>query len=341
MKPWNDLTETGQSRRLRQLAINVLTQYDVAVKGVRLLEVATNTLFRVECDDGSKLAMRVCTPGEHSLHDAEVELAWLAVLNEQTDLPVPQPVANRAGQLISFGQAAGVPEERRCVLFDWVPGVPIEDVLAPPVYEQLGQVMARMHEFSVRFFAQPDAWPAEKRPMRWDKIFYYPDEPIVLYDGGYAQYFPKERLDLIEQTIAAVEPVLSALYRQPNGAMIIHGDLHLWNTHYFRGQIFMLDFEDLMWGYPIQDIAITLWYGRERDDYPDLRAAFKTGYSSVRPWPATNDGADDATAEAQIEALCIARTLMFINYAAHALDEPAEYIERQCAKLKEYLNSTS
>lgn len=332
MKPWSQLTEAGRSRRLRQLAVGVLTQYNLAVKQVRLLEVATNTLFRVDSADGGKYALRVCSPGEHSLHDAEVELAWLAVLNEQTDLPVPSPIANSTGSMISYGSAEGVPEERRCVLFDWVPGAPIADRLSPTVYAQLGQIMAQMHEFSAAYFAQPSVWPEEQRPMRWDKVFYYPDEPVVLYESDFSHFFPSERIHLIERAIAAVEPTLTDLYRKPAEAMIIHGDLHIWNTHYWRGEVFMLDFEDLMWGYPIQDVAITLWYCRDREDYPDLRAAFKSGYSSVRPWPGS---------EAQIEALNIARTLMFINYAAHIMDdktEAEEYMERQCAKLEDYLN---
>lgn len=339
MKEWSQLTEVGQSRRLRQLALGVLEQYDLAIKQVRLLEVATNTLFRVDCQDGTRYALRVCSPGEHSLHDAQVELAWLAVLNEQTDLPVPRPITNAAGEYLSYGKATGVPEERRCVLFDWVPGRPIEDVLSPQIYEKLGVAMAQMHEFSAGFFKQPDAWNEEMRPMPWNTLFYYPEEPVVLYDADYKKLFPKERLVLIEEAMAAVEPLLQTLYQRPDDAMIIHGDLHIWNAHYAQGQIHMLDFEDLMWGYPIQDVAITLWYCREREDYADLRASFKSGYSSVRSWPSTIEisSSTKINSDEQIEALAIARTIMFINYAAHLLDEPEEYIERQCAKLTNYL----
>lgn len=336
MKTWSQLTETGRARRLRKLALNALAHYKLDIKKVQLLEVATNTLFKVTCHNGTHYALRVCTPDEHSNHDAEVEIAWLNVLNQQTDLPVPVPIANKAGNFLTFASSEGVPEERRCVLFEWVAGRPIDENLTPEIYQKLGATMAQMHDFAATFFHQPNAWPKAMRPMRWDTVFYYPDEPVIIHADEYAHLFPQTRRDLITQAITCVEPVLKNLYASPNDAIIIHGDLHMWNVHHAKGQLHLLDFEDLMWGYPIQDVAITLWYGREREDYAELRKAFKTGYSSVRAWPAP----DEETAEKQVEALAIARTIMFINYAARVLnDEPEEYIHRQCAKLEAYLNS--
>ncbi|MEM7125760.1 MAG: phosphotransferase [Chloroflexota bacterium] len=332
MKAWSELSAQGRTRRLRNLAIQALTQYDLPVNKVRLIEVATNTLFRVDCTDGKKYALRVCTPGEHSFHDAQVEMRWLEVLNEKTTLPVPKAVANRDGKLITYCQIDSVPEERRCVLFEWIPGKAIAERLSPEIYHKLGILMAQMHRFAAGYFdsgaSALDSWPEDMRPMRWDKVFYYPEEPIVLYEDTYQKYFTKERLTLIEAAQADVEPYLASLYQKPSEAMIIHGDLHFWNVHVWRGQLFPLDFEDLMWGYPIQDVAITLWYGQEREDYGDLRAAFQAGYSDIRPWPGMGE---------EIDGLILARTLMFINYAAHVLTEPEEYIERQCEKLKQWL----
>jgi Ser/Thr protein kinase RdoA (MazF antagonist) len=39
-----------------------------------------------------------------------------------------------------------------------------------------------------------------------------------------------------------------------------------------------MDFEDVMLGYPVQDVAITLYYGQQREQYPELRDAFFEGY---------------------------------------------------------------
>ena len=67
MKNWNDLTEQGQVRRLRKLALLALEKYDVDVASLRLIAVHTNTLFRVNSQDGKKYALRISTPGEHTL----------------------------------------------------------------------------------------------------------------------------------------------------------------------------------------------------------------------------------------------------------------------------------
>ena len=83
-----------------------------------------------------------------------------------------------------------------------------------------------------------------------------------------------------------------------------------------------------MWGYPIQDIAITLGYGDDREDYPALRAAFREGYSSIRQWPGDN---------ATIAALDAARTVRFVNYVAHSMKEPEPHIDRLCNALSRYL----
>jgi hypothetical protein len=44
------------------------------------------------------------------------ELAWLLALGRDTDLAVPQPVANRFGDPIKVAAARGVRESRTCVL---------------------------------------------------------------------------------------------------------------------------------------------------------------------------------------------------------------------------------
>ena len=327
MKNWNDLTEQGQVRRLRKLAGLALEKYDVDVASLRLIAAHTNTLFRVNGHDGQKYALRISTPGEHTLRDNQIELKWLDILSKQTNLPVPTPIHNRAGELITQMTMDGVEGERRCTLFEWVPGKPLADYLSPKTYRQFGELMARMHQFSETFFANT-AWPEHLRPMKWDRVFYYPDEPNVLFDENYRNFFSAARLDLIQQVIEKVEPILAGLYTAQETPMIIHGDLHMWNVHYHRGNLYLIDFEDVMWGYPIQDIAITLGYGDDREDYLALRAAFREGYSSIRQWPG-----NDAT----IAALDAARTVMFVNYVAHSMKKPEPHIDRLCNALSRYL----
>ena len=50
-----------------------------------------------------------------------------------------------------------------------------------------------------------------------------------------------------------------------------------------KGAVF--DFEDMVCGWPVQDIGTALYYLWSRDDFYQMWDAFRTGYSTVVPWP--------------------------------------------------------
>ena len=58
-------------------------------------------------------------------------MTWLQALNAGTDVPVPKPVLNKNGRPITTTQIEGVPGVRHGVLFDWIPGRPLEERLSP------------------------------------------------------------------------------------------------------------------------------------------------------------------------------------------------------------------
>ena len=327
MTPFDQLTPRGQARRLRQLALKTLEAYSLAVRRMRLLIVDTNTLFRVEAEDGRKYALRICRPGEHTLTEIEAEMTWLQALNAGTDVPVPKPVLNKNGRPITTTQIEGVPGVRHGVLFDWIPGRPLEERLSPKTYYQLGQIAAQLHTFA-ESYTSPDNF----HPMTWNRIFYYGAEPVVIFEEANQHFFSAEQMSIIKQVRTYAEAELERLFAQPQSPIILHGDMHMWNVHVYRGKLFVLDFEDTMWGYPVQDVAITLMYGRFRDDYPSLRAAYHEGYSSLRPWPVQHPH--------QIATLIAARTVMFINYVTHKMPGDApDYIKGACERLQTYLES--
>ena len=72
-------------------------------------------------------------------------------------------------------------------------------------------------------------------------------------------------------------------------------------------QLRLLDFEDVMFGDPVLDVAITLYYGRERPDHAALSEAYESGYRSVREWPVRDTR--------QMDLLVAARAVMLLNHA--------------------------
>ena len=99
---------------------------------------------------------------------------------------------------------------------------------------------------------------------------------------------PPSRLAVFRRAAERVEAALACL-RATGPMRLLHGDLHVWNVLVHRGQLAAIDFEDLMWGWPIQDIATALYYLHHRPDFPGV-VAVPPGYERVSPWPETEPG---------------------------------------------------
>ena len=290
---------------------------------VRYLATESTTMFRVDARDGQKYVIRLYSELDSSLAENQTEMFWLSALARDTDLRVTQPVARRDGEYLTFVSVTGVPGEKRCALYRWVPGVQLEAYVSPKTYRQLGVIMAGLHNH-----AESLDLPAHIRPKRWDKVFYFPNEQAVYHTPEYSHLFTPEQVKVMKRAIAYVEPFLVGLYRGKGAPFIIHGDLHFWNVHIYRGALTVIDFEDMALGYPVQDIAICLYYLRNASNYAELASAFQEGYATARDWPSF--GEDD------LHKLWMARMANFANYAAQ-VDEPEgarEFINARCEELE-------
>ena len=305
------LTSRGRLRRLMPLAQLAVAQFDIAVKSLRPLAEHTNALFRIDTADGARYVLRICAPGEHDARDREMEVIWMNALARDGAVKLPVPVANRSGAWVTIAAANGAPEPRSCMLFTWAPGKPIDGDETPANYRLLGECSARLHAHAAAMDVPPML-----RPMAWDRAFYFVHEPTVVYAAAHAHLFAAAQIDAIRSAEHKVNAAIDELFeRGQGGPMLIHGDLHPGNVHVYRGAAWVLDFEDLMWGFPVQDIAVSLYNARvaESESYAALYEAFQSGYERVRAWPAS---------EAQLETFYAARTLMFINYCANKSAEP-------------------
>jgi Ser/Thr protein kinase RdoA (MazF antagonist) len=299
-KPYYDLTGRGRALRLRRLALKALEQYDLDVTRVRLITDETNGIFRVDTATGEKYVLRVTLPeGGHDLDSVRAEMVWLDALSRDTDLSVPQPLAAKTGELVIQVACAGVPQPRFCTVFGWVPGTNLADHLTPNDAHKLGELSARLHAHAATF--RP---PAGFAILRFDKVFPFP-EPVILFQDEYRHLFPPERRAVYERAIAWAQQAIDRLRACGEPMRVIHGDLHQWNVRVYRGILSPLDFEDLMWGWPVQDIATTLYYLLDLD-FQGLCAAFRQGYTRHSPWPERYPG--------EIDAFIAARGVGLVNF---------------------------
>lgn len=319
MKPYSSLTVRGQARRLRQLAINALAQYELDVARLRLVTNDMNGIFRIDTHDGQKYILRVTMPeGGHNLDHVTAEMDWLAALARDTNLSVPRPLPAKDGSLVVEAGTDGVPEARLCEVFSWVDGKDLAEDMSEVNISKLGELMAGLHAHALTY-----------RPLshlsllRFDRVFPFP-EPVVLFDEAFSPLFPATRRAVYEKGIAWAQESIDRLKASGEPMRIIHGDLHQWNVRNIRGVLSPIDFEDLMLGWPVQDIATTQYYF-DAKNFAKLRAAFQEGYTRHSSWPERHAG--------EIDSFIAARGLGLANFILNDpnpawREQAEEFIER-------------
>ena len=310
MKDYANLTLRGKAQRLRKMALKALEDYDLDVKKVSLITNDQNGIFRVDTNSKRQYVLRVCLPdGGHTIEEINSEMMLLNALQRDPDINAPVPLATKSGQWVTTVEMDGVPQARQCVVFSWVPGVDLADRRSPANWCKFGALSARLHRFAAAFT------PPENFCINtYDSVFPF-NEVCVLFDDEYRQHFSTEELDLLKLALDRVQAEIDHLYHENKGGLrVIHGDLHQWNVRIARGKLSPIDFEDLFWAYPVQDIATTLYYSRFDDRHEPLLAAFKQGYETILPFPEEHPG--------QLETHMLARRLNLLNYvfAAEELD---------------------
>ena len=275
-----DLSEQGRRNRLRGVAAAALEEYELDVVRMRGLTDATNGMFRLDTSDGSRYAMRVGLgpPAGHTALEFRSEMEWVHALAAGSDVIVPTPVPKRLGGYVALAGAADVPHERPCAVFSWLEGPLLADRLSPASVGEFGATMARMHVAAAAFVPSPGFTAAS-----YDRVYPY-DLPFVVFTDAGDDLLPAERRAAFEEAYALVERTIGRLAsREP--ARVLHGDFHPWNAKVNRGVVSAFDFEDMVWGWPVQDIGTSLYYFWSGEDFEERRAQFRSGYESIARWP--------------------------------------------------------
>ncbi len=304
-KPFESLHPRGQARRLHALARAALEQYALDVTRLRRVGTFTNTLFRVWTAEGASYAVRVCRPGWRTDTDLLSEALWLQALARETDIPVPQPLPARDGRLLVTAAAAGVPEPRRCTVQRWLPGTPLEKRLTEDNLAKMGELFARLHAHAAGFAPPPGF------TQRQLDTLYARGEEAVLWGEACRDAFTDRTRAALQRAQAAAQKALAGLYADPAGRRVIHNDLWHGNIKVYRGRLCPLDFEDTVWGYPVQDLAMALqdlMKDVSAEVFGPLRQALRRGYARHAPWPERYAG--------EIDALGAGRLVWVANYVA-------------------------
>jgi len=276
------------------LAQIALPAYGLSEPCLTFLKQAGNTLFRVNEVNPSRTAkadlylpgqymLRIHQPGYQSSEAIELELAWLAAMCRDADLPVPEPVATSDGALLTQASIPGIPEGRNCSLLRWVRGREIrKEQVRPYHYRAQGRMMARLHHHAEHWQAPPGL---AKRKYDWDGLF--------REDGGAGipaseawPLLPAEYVAPFEAVASRVQLVMDAWGKGREVYGLIHADLGLdANVLFWHGQARAIDFDDSGFGYYAYDLALALENCQEDEALPRYRDAPLEGYTQIRPLP--------------------------------------------------------
>jgi Ser/Thr protein kinase RdoA (MazF antagonist) len=298
MKPYEDLTHSGRSRRLRRLAGEALRAYGLAGANFRLERDAGDTLFRVtapEHDIGTaagwtagdlyeerQYLLRIHHPTCRSTDTIGLELAWLLAMCRDAGLSVPEPVPTPDGRLLIQISTPGIPGERNCSLLRWLKGRFVKRGVGPRHFRAQGRLMGGLHAFAA-------SWQAPAglvgRHYDWNGLFQN--------DAG-SSFPAREAWPLIPEASAKpfrivarkVQRIMEAWGRGPDVYGLIHADLGIDANVLFRGgEARAIDFGECGYGYWVYDLAISLEHCREDAAFPRFRGALLEGYGEIRWLP--------------------------------------------------------
>ncbi len=304
MRNFDELTPRGKARRLRILALDALRHYPFEVATIQLVGMFTNTLFRIKTTDNHTYVIRICAPNWRTEEDLRSEAMWLHALGQETDIGAPQPILARNGDLFVTGHAPML-IPCRCLVTTWIPGRPLGQHLTETNLYRMGQLFARLHDFSAHF--TPGNGFTQRKV---DKVLAR-GEPEVLFSESTQPAFSAPNRAVFEQIATQVTAAYDRLYADPAGLRVIHHDLHHDNIHLYRGRLYPLDFEDTVWGYPVQDIAMAmqdLMIAVQPERFDPLLDQFRAGYTTIAPWPEQYDS--------EMDTFRAGRMLWVTNYVA-------------------------
>jgi Ser/Thr protein kinase RdoA (MazF antagonist) len=310
MRKFEDFPRSTQIRRMRRLAQTTLTAYNLEQARITPLQHFLNTTFRIDITyQGQRYVLRISRAGYQDAATIRSELLWLQAIRRETDLVVPEPLANRNGLLLTTVEVPGVPEPRHCVLFRWIDGRFHRARLCPADLERVGMLMAKLH-LHVQRFTLPQGFTRK----RWD-LEGLQGGALGIEPGLSRRHLSSEECSVLDKVAERVGQTMHTLGEGPEVFGLIHADIHQWNYLFHRGNVHLIDFDTSGWGYFTYDIAVTFSTLLNHPNLPALRTAFLQGYRRVRPLSVEQ--------ETCIDTFMAARIFGHTQWIAAHIGEPA------------------
>lgn len=291
-----------QLQMLQRIVEQALLLYGLEQAASFLLQYEDNAVYRIVTRTGEVFVLRVSAINGHKVDVQYSEIQWLMALRQETDLPVPQPIFNTNGALVTtvdIHEAAG---PRHCALFSWVPGELPTPEISSQVFARMGAFTAHLHEHAEHFVP-----PAGFVRPHWDWQCVFGIGQRDLHSS-----LSLEQRVLLEAVSIRMQDELRILGTQLDQWGLIHADLHRDNVLVTKDeQVGAIDFDDCGWGYYLFDIASLLDSFSRRviqdpQKYLAMREVYLMGYDQIRHLPDQLD--------AQLTACKALRDMVTLNF---------------------------
>ncbi len=310
------------SNRYDGIVKAALEQYAVDFEKAEFCCEATNVFYKAYGRDEQVYGLKICSEEANRLEDNLCEVFFLSQLKGNVDFLIPEVVLNKKGKAVTLAQNGGLGEQNRTILYKWVEGTEFEGRETKELFFTLGKILAKLHKAAKGF-----SIPESMNPKRWDRVFYFTDEKVVFAEEPFRKRLGEQNTELLLKAVIFADKKLSESIKDQK-CLLLHGDINPWNILLCGESIGIIDFEDSIVGYPLQDIAILLYYYRYNENYEAYKQSLFNGYKSEAP--------DFEPDDNEIEILMLARRLNFINFSLLVDEEPWEYVDGCLKRVVEF-----
>jgi Ser/Thr protein kinase RdoA (MazF antagonist) len=242
---------------------------------LRLLNYSENQTFAVRSRAGERYCLRVHRPGYHGRAAIESELAWLAAVRRDTDVPVPAMISGLDGQMLQPITTGHVP--RLAVLFGFVHGA------EPTPWEDLGGFFFTLGQYAATLHDHVQSWD---RPRLFERFTWNADS-ILQADGLWGDWrkapgVGEGNRSVLQRLEEVLHQRLAEYGTASNRFGLIHADMRLGNLLVNEARVTLIDFDDCGFGWFTYDFAAALSFHEAHPQAPVLRDAWLAGYSTRR-----------------------------------------------------------
>lgn len=231
--------------------------------------------------------------------NVEQEIQWLAYLQQETELTLPQGIPDRKGRKVQVIVLDGGPTVT-VSLMQWVDGAPIDKGLTEQQAFQEGVILAKLHLASKKMVKETSyrKWDEHSLRLAMDRLNEY-----------YHHFLLDEEFALYKQAALRASAFVQSLEQTPNQFGLIHADAHQGNWILYDDEPRLIDFGRCGLGFYLYDLA-----------HPLLGLSFEHRNQLIRGYKSLI-----ALESGWVEALEHFVVMVLVENYAHHCSDPREF----------------